>query len=54
MVVANIDSTDEPTFAGHYKHSLVLKKGNRNIGVIGVVLHTFDVCIKWILKNKHD
>lgn len=49
MVVANIDSTDEPTFAGHYKHSLILEKGEegakRKIGVIGVVLHEYDVGI---------
>lgn len=44
MVVANIDSTDEPTFQGHYNNSLVIEKNNTKIGIIGVVLHEFDVC----------
>lgn len=43
MVIANIDSTNEPSFQGLYEHSLVLEKGGRKIGIIGVVLKTFNV-----------
>uniref|UniRef100_A0A336MEE1 apyrase n=1 Tax=Culicoides sonorensis TaxID=179676 RepID=A0A336MEE1_CULSO len=42
MVVANIDSSDEPSFQGHYNHSLVIDKNGTKIGIIGVVLKSFD------------
>uniref|UniRef100_A0A336KUY8 apyrase n=1 Tax=Culicoides sonorensis TaxID=179676 RepID=A0A336KUY8_CULSO len=46
MIVANIDSSDEPTFQGHYNHSLVIDKNGTKIGIIGVVLQSYDVLSK--------
>uniref|UniRef100_A0A182SZ83 Calcineurin-like phosphoesterase domain-containing protein n=1 Tax=Anopheles maculatus TaxID=74869 RepID=A0A182SZ83_9DIPT len=42
MVVANIDDRDEPTLQGMYQKSVVLDRGGRKIGVIGVIHHATD------------
>lgn len=38
MVVANIDDTLEPDFQGKVQKSVVLERGGRKIGIIGVLL----------------
>ncbi|XP_026472187.1 apyrase [Ctenocephalides felis] len=40
IVVCNIDDSQEPTFQGKYKKSIVLERHGRKIGVIGVILAT--------------
>lgn len=40
MLVANMDSTNEPTLTGLYENSTILVRNNRKIGVIGVILET--------------
>ncbi|XP_075154885.1 5'-nucleotidase-related protein-like isoform X2 [Haematobia irritans] len=40
MLVANIDSTNEPTMTGKYKPSMIIERSGRKIGVIGVILET--------------
>ncbi|XP_043280622.1 apyrase [Venturia canescens] len=42
VVVTNIDASDEPTFQGLTKNSTIIVRDGRKIGVIGVVLSTFD------------
>ncbi|XP_049301119.1 apyrase-like [Anopheles funestus] len=39
VVVANIDDREEPTMQGKYTKSVVLDRGGRKIGVIGVIHH---------------
>uniref|UniRef100_A0A182NS58 Apyrase n=1 Tax=Anopheles dirus TaxID=7168 RepID=A0A182NS58_9DIPT len=39
VVVANIDDREEPTLQGKYSKSVVLERGGRKIGVIGVIHH---------------
>lgn len=43
IVVCNIDDSQEPTFQGKYKKSIVLERHGRKIGVIGVILATTNV-----------
>ncbi|XP_075156413.1 5'-nucleotidase-related protein-like [Haematobia irritans] len=40
MLVANIDVSKEPTLMGLYQKSMIIERGNRKIGVIGVILET--------------
>uniref|UniRef100_A0A182YAL5 Apyrase n=1 Tax=Anopheles stephensi TaxID=30069 RepID=A0A182YAL5_ANOST len=42
MLVANIDDRDEPSLRGLYQRSVVLERGGRKIGVIGVIHHATD------------
>uniref|UniRef100_A0A182Q352 Apyrase n=1 Tax=Anopheles farauti TaxID=69004 RepID=A0A182Q352_9DIPT len=42
MVVANIDDREEPTLQGKYQRSVVLERGGRKIGVVGVIHHATD------------
>jgi 5'-nucleotidase len=37
IVVANIDDSEEPTFQGKYKKSIVIERAGRKIGLIGAV-----------------
>uniref|UniRef100_A0A182K4G0 Apyrase n=1 Tax=Anopheles christyi TaxID=43041 RepID=A0A182K4G0_9DIPT len=39
MLVANIDDREEPTLQGKYQRSVVLVRGGRKIGIIGVIHH---------------
>ncbi|XP_058129551.1 apyrase-like [Anopheles ziemanni] len=39
VVVANIDDTEEPTLQGKYRKSIVLERGGRKIGIVGVIHH---------------
>ncbi|XP_058825829.1 apyrase-like [Topomyia yanbarensis] len=39
MVVANMDDSEEPSMKGKYQKSVVIEKGGRKIGVIGVIHH---------------
>uniref|UniRef100_A0A182PGQ4 Apyrase n=1 Tax=Anopheles epiroticus TaxID=199890 RepID=A0A182PGQ4_9DIPT len=39
VVVANIDDSEEPTLQGKYTKSVVLERGGRRIGVVGVIHH---------------
>ncbi|XP_058056196.1 apyrase-like [Anopheles bellator] len=39
VVVANIDDSLEPTLQGRHRKSVVLERGGRRIGVIGVIHH---------------
>jgi 5'-nucleotidase len=38
MIVANIDDTNEPDIQNLYKKSIILERGGRKIGIIGVIL----------------
>ncbi|XP_065365254.1 apyrase isoform X1 [Calliphora vicina] len=40
MLVANMDSTNEPEMSGKYQKSMIIERSNRKIGVIGVILET--------------
>lgn len=40
MLVANMDSTNEPDMTGKYQKSTIIERNNRKIGVIGVILET--------------
>ncbi|KAI8122648.1 Apyrase [Lucilia cuprina] len=40
MLVANMDSTNEPEMTGKYQKSMIIERSNRKIGVIGVILET--------------
>uniref|UniRef100_A0A182NS57 Apyrase n=1 Tax=Anopheles dirus TaxID=7168 RepID=A0A182NS57_9DIPT len=42
MVVANLDDREEPTLQGKYQRSVILERGGRRIGVIGVIHHATD------------
>uniref|UniRef100_A0A182J0X1 Apyrase n=1 Tax=Anopheles atroparvus TaxID=41427 RepID=A0A182J0X1_ANOAO len=42
MVVANIDDAEEPTLQGKYRKSVVLERGGRKIGIVGVIHHATD------------
>ena len=42
MLVANIDDREEPTLQGKYQRSVVLERGGRKIGIIGVIHHATD------------
>ncbi|XP_055294825.1 apyrase-like [Sitodiplosis mosellana] len=41
-IVANIDDTDEPTFQGKYKPSIIIDRYGRKIGVIGIIVSDVD------------
>ncbi|KAJ8687354.1 hypothetical protein QAD02_023148 [Eretmocerus hayati] len=38
IVVTNIDDTEEPSMKGLYENSTIIVRGNRKIGVIGVII----------------
>nr|B3A0N5.1 RecName: Full=Apyrase; AltName: Full=ATP-diphosphatase; Short=ADPase; AltName: Full=ATP-diphosphohydrolase; AltName: Full=Adenosine diphosphatase; AltName: Allergen=Tab y 1; Flags: Precursor [Tabanus yao]ADX78255.1 Tab y 3 allergen [Tabanus yao] len=42
IVVANIDDSLEPTFKGKYTKSVVLERGGRKIGIVGVIAQNTD------------
>lgn len=42
IVVANIDDSEEPMMQGKYNKSVVIKRGERQIGIIGVIHHSTD------------
>nr|XP_032522687.1 apyrase-like [Danaus plexippus plexippus] len=42
VVTANIIDDDEPTIQGLYKPSIVVEKGGRKIGIIGVIISSTD------------
>uniref|UniRef100_A0A182M997 Apyrase n=1 Tax=Anopheles culicifacies TaxID=139723 RepID=A0A182M997_9DIPT len=42
MLVANIDDREEPTLQGLYQKSIVLERGGRKIGIVGVIHHATD------------
>ncbi|XP_052863804.1 apyrase-like [Anopheles cruzii] len=42
MLVANIDDSLEPAMQGKYQKSVVLTRGGRRIGIIGVIHHATD------------
>ncbi|EDW66277.1 apyrase [Drosophila virilis] len=57
MLVANMDSAHEPTMDGLYERSLILERGGRKIGLIGVILETTDTLAntgKLIFRNESD
>ncbi|XP_059222626.1 apyrase [Stomoxys calcitrans] len=57
MLVANMDSTNEPTLNGIYGNSTIIERNNRKIGVIGVILETtYDLANtgKLIFRNESD
>ncbi|XP_037935967.1 apyrase isoform X2 [Teleopsis dalmanni] len=57
MLVANMNSTFEPTLNGKYQNSMIIEKSNRKIGVIGVILETtYDLANtgKLIFRNESD
>lgn len=37
MVISNIDVSEEPSLAGKYHETLVLERGDRKIGIIGIL-----------------
>ncbi|XP_001848684.2 apyrase [Culex quinquefasciatus] len=39
VVVANIDDSEEPKMQGKYQKSVVIERGGRKIGIIGVIHH---------------
>ena len=43
IIAANIDASKEPTMQGKYQNSIIIDRYNRKIGIIGVVLSTYDV-----------
>lgn len=45
IVAANIDASLEPSFQGLFNKSVVLERSGKKIGVIGVVLSSYDVRI---------
>lgn len=52
IVLANIDTTNEPTLQGKFQNSTVLQRGNRRIGIIGVL--TSDTQVKKIVETIHS
>ncbi|XP_051165507.1 apyrase-like isoform X2 [Leptopilina boulardi] len=46
VVVTNIDSSREPTLQGLYKNSTIIKRGDKKIGIIGVILSTTNLIAK--------
>ncbi|XP_058129539.1 apyrase-like [Anopheles ziemanni] len=42
MVVANIDDAEEPTLQGKFQKSVILERGGRKIGIVGVIHHATD------------
>jgi 5'-nucleotidase len=40
IIVANIDDSQEPTFQGKYKKSIVIERSGRKIGLIGAIVAT--------------
>ncbi|XP_062562831.1 apyrase-like [Armigeres subalbatus] len=40
IVVANIDDSEEPTMQGKYQKSVVIERGGKKIGIIGVIHHS--------------
>lgn len=43
MLVANMDDSEEPTIQGKTQKSIIIDRYDRKIGIIGVVLSTYDV-----------
>lgn len=43
IVIANIDDSDEPSFQGNYRKSIIIDRYSRKIGIIGVILSTVNV-----------
>ncbi|XP_023246083.1 apyrase-like [Copidosoma floridanum] len=43
IVVANIDDSLEPTIQNYYKNSTIITRGNRRIGVIGVIIQSTNI-----------
>lgn len=42
MLASNIDDSEEPTIQSKYNKSMIIDRYGRKIGVIGVVLSTFN------------
>ncbi|XP_022219548.1 apyrase isoform X1 [Drosophila obscura] len=57
MLVANMDCAHEPTMEGLYNSSIIIERGGRKIGLIGVILETtYDLANtgKLIFRNESD
>ncbi|KAM7350084.1 apyrase isoform 3-T3 [Cochliomyia hominivorax] len=57
MLVANMDSKNEPELTGKYQKSMIIERSNRKIGVIGVILETtYDLANtgKLIFRNESE
>lgn len=52
VLACNIDDTEEPTMQGKYQKSIIIDRYDRKIGIIGVVLSTFNVSGNRIAINK--
>lgn len=44
FLMSNVDDSEEPTLQGKYQKSIIIDRYARKIGIIGVVLSTYDVC----------
>lgn len=52
VVTANIIDDEEPTIQGLYNSSIIVEKGGRKIGIIGVIIATTNVSTNDIVCNK--
>lgn len=54
MLTANIDDSLEPTIQGLYKPSIVIERGGRQIGIIGIIIATTNVSnISYSINSGH-
>lgn len=49
MLVANMDSSREPTMREKYQKSMIIERSNRKIGVIGVTTSE-DQSVRFLIK----
>lgn len=52
VVTANIIDDEEPTIQGLYQPSIIVERGGRKIGIIGVIISTTDVNITIARRNS--
>lgn len=49
IVLANVDTANEPTLQGKFQNSTILQRGNRRIGIIGVL--TRDTQVRFMCER---
>lgn len=52
IVVANLNDTSEPKLRGLYRKSIVISRGGRKIGIIGVLTSNTMVYLLYIFQTK--
>lgn len=54
VVMTNMDARDEPTLDGKFRKSIILERGGRKIGIMGVVIQNAPVSTGMASVRKYD